>query len=170
MASREAYSHVIYSGRGLWLLKGCCKQWIWGFSEMRERIKLHPTRNAQINMLSSKKEIGLITNNHENVLLYLWAAMCDCNAYQKMNIIKCGKKLKLPWIAIPLPHYGNTACTSNWRQKKNQWEKGTWLNSGIYIPNTILSVLVLNKLCKHTIPLSNNEMISMYIFFDNIKI
>lgn len=59
---------------------------------MRERIKLQPTRNAQINMLSSKKEkkrkeIGLITYNNEDVLLNLWAAMCErmCVISQKKN-------------------------------------------------------------------------------------
>ncbi len=36
-------------------------------------------------MLSSKKEIGLLTYNHENVLLYLWAAMCDCMCVLSKN-------------------------------------------------------------------------------------
>lgn len=142
MASREAYSHVIYSGRGLWLLKGCCKQWIWGFSEMRERIKLQPTRNAQINMLSSKKEIGLLTYNHENILLYLWATMCDC-----MCVLSKNEHNKM-WKKAQV----NVNCyslTTLWKysmyfqlKKKNQWEKGTWLNSGCYIPNAFVSVLV----------------------------
>lgn len=53
-------------------------------------------------------------------------------------------------------------------EKKNQWEKETWIiylsvdNSGCYIPNTIVSVLVINKRWKHAIPLSSDEMISIY--------
>lgn len=35
-------------------------------------------------------------------------------------------------------------------------------NSGCYIPNTIVSVLVINKRWKHAIPLSSDEMISIY--------